>query len=219
MKSLFREITLFITFEGIEGCGKTTQIKRLADRLEGYGLPLVTTLEPGGTDIGRRIRRILLDAKSKDLTPLTELILYIADRTQHVEEVIKPALEAGKWVLCDRFFDATMAYQGSARGQDEALIGFLNEMATQGLVPDLTFLLDCPVEVGLQRARKRDSQGTQKGQDRFEREAVAFHLKVRDAYLALAETHSKRFAVIDASVDRDVMEKAILDRLKPHMEE
>lgn len=208
---------MFITFEGIEGCGKTTQIKRLADRLEGYGLPLVTTLEPGGTVIGGRIRRILLDAKSKDLTPLTELILYIADRTQHVEQVIKPALDAGKWVLCDRFFDATMAYQGSARGQDEALIRFLNEMATQGLVPDLTFLLDCPVEVGLQRAWKRDSQGPQKGQDRFEREAVVFHLKVRNAYLALAEAQSERFAVIDASVDRDVMEEAILDCLKPHI--
>ena len=218
LKSLFREIALFITFEGIEGCGKTTQIKRLADRLEGYGLPLVTTLEPGGTGIGTRIRRILLDAKSNDLTPLTELILYIADRAQHVEEVIKPALEAGKWVLCDRFFDATMAYQGSARGQDEALIRFLNEMATQGLVPDLTFLLDCPVEVGLQRARKRDSQGPQKGQDRFEKEAEAFHLKVRDAYLALAETHSERFVIIDASSDIDVMEKPIFDHVKPHLE-
>lgn len=209
---------MFITFEGIEGCGKTTQIRRLADRLEGYGLPLVTTLEPGGTDIGRRIRRILLDARSRDLTPLTELILYIADRAQHVEAVIMPALEAGKWVLCDRFFDATMAYQGSARGQDETRIRSLNEMATRGLVPNLTFLLDCPVKIGLQRARKRDSQGSQKGQDRFEREAEAFHQKVRDAYLALAEIHKERFVIIDASADRDTMEKVIFDCLKPHLE-
>ena len=209
---------MFITFEGIEGCGKTTQIRRLAKRLKGHGIPLVTTLEPGGTDIGARIRRILLDAKSRDLTPLAELFLYMADRAQHVEEVIKPALETGKWVLCDRFFDATMAYQGVARGQDEALIRFLNERATQGIVPDRTFLLDCPVEVGLHRALKRNRQGPQEGQDRFEREAKAFHQKVRAAYLALAEVHHERFVVIDSSRGADDTERAIFDHVIPYMD-
>jgi len=209
---------VFITFEGIEGCGKTTQIRRLAKRLQGHGIPLVTTLEPGGTHIGARIRRILLDAKSRDMTPLAELILYMADRAQHVEEVIKPALEAGKWVLCDRFFDATMAYQGWGRGQDENLIRFLNDRATQGIAPDMTFLLDCPVEVGLQRALQRNKQGPQEGQDRFEKEAEAFHRKVRAAYLALAETHRERIVIIDASKGVDEMEKAIFDHVVPHLD-
>lgn len=209
---------MFITFEGIEGCGKTTQIRRLARRLKGYGIPLVATLEPGGTNIGARIRRILLDAKSRDLTPLAELILYMADRAQHVEEVIKPALESGKWVLCDRFLDATMAYQGSARGQDETLIRFLNDRTTQGIAPDKTFLLDCPVEIGLQRALKRNKQGPQEGQDRFENEAEAFHRKVRAAYLALAAAYHERFVVIEASKGPDEMEKAIFDHLMPFLD-
>ena len=209
---------MFITFEGIEGCGKTTQIRRLARRLKGYGIPLVATMEPGGTHIGARIRRILLDAKSRDLTPLAELNLYMADRAQHVEEVIRPALEAGKWVLCDRFFDATMAYQGSARGQDGALIRFLNDRTTQGIVPNMTFLLDCPVEVGLQRALKRNREGPQEGQDRFEKETNAFHRKVRAAYLALAEAYHERFVVIDSSRGADDTERAIFDHVIPYLD-
>lgn len=209
---------MFITFEGIEGCGKTTQIRRLARRLKGYGIPLVSTLEPGGTEIGARIRRILLDSRSRDLTPLAELILYMADRAQHVEEVIRPALEAGKWVLCDRFFDATMAYQGVARGQDEALIRFLNDRVTQGIAPDRTFLLDCPVEMGLQRAIKRNKQGSQQGQDRFEKEAKAFHRKVRAAYLALAEAYHDRFVVIDASRGVPETEKDIFDHIVRYLD-
>ena len=208
---------MFITFEGIEGCGKTTQIERLVIKINTYGIPLVTTLEPGGTRIGENIRRILLDSKTKNLSPLTELMLYAADRSQHVEEVIKPALDQGKWVICDRFFDATVTYQGSARGQDIRLIHLLNEKVTQGIRPDITFLLDCPVEVGLDRALNRNKRGPDKGQDRFEREKEDFHKDVRAAYLELAREHHKRFVVIDATLAMDVVEEKIFQSLKPFL--
>ena len=212
-----RKGRLFITFEGIEGCGKSTQVKRLAGRLEGCGIPLLATLEPGGTPIGQLIRRILLDARNKHLAPLAELMLYAADRAQHVEEVIKPALDQGKWVICDRFFDATVAYQGSARGLDMKLIRFLNEKITRDVRPDMTFLLDCPVEVGLERALKRGSRGSQKGQDRFEKEKLAFHVEVRRAYLDLARKSRKRFVVIDGASGRDEVEESIFRHIEPFL--
>jgi dTMP kinase len=202
---------LFITFEGIEGCGKTTQIKRLTRNLQKEGIPCRATLEPGGTAVGRKIRRILLDSRNKGLTALAELMLYEADRAQHVEEVIKPALERNLWVVSDRFFDATVVYQGFARGQDRRLILDLNKKAAQGLVPDLTFLLDCPVEVGLARATSRNN----KGQDRFEREKIAFHRKVREGYLSLARKERKRFAVVDATQSVNALEKEILEYVMP----
>jgi len=180
-----------------------------------YGIPHVTTLEPGGTKIGERIRRILLDAKNRNLSSLTELLLYIADRSQHVEEVIKPALDQGRWVMCDRFFDATVAYQGAARGQDLKLVRDLNNIATQGIRPDITFLLDCPVEVGLERALRRNETDPEQGQDRFEREKINFHLKVRKAYIELAEKHKKRFVVIDATRSTDDMEEEIFRYISP----
>jgi dTMP kinase len=211
------ERKLFITFEGIEGCGKTTQIERLVIKINTYGIPLVTTLEPGGTKIGGNIRRILLDSKNKNLSPLAELMLYAADRAQHVEEVIKPALDQGKWVICDRFFDATVAYQGSARGQDIKLIHFLNEKVTQGVRPDMTFLLDCPVEMGLDRALKRNKRDPDKGQDRFEREKVDFHMEVRDSYIDLAREHHERFVVIDATLARDDVEEKIFQSIEPFL--
>jgi len=204
---------LFITFEGIEGCGKTTQIRRLKRSLEKGGIPCLATFEPGGTEVGRKIRKILLDSRNTTLMPLAELLLYAADRAQHVQAVIKPALRKGLWVLCDRFSDATVVYQGFVRGQDEGLVKFLNERVTQGLVPDLTLLLDCPVEVGLARATSRNN----KGQDRFERENVAFHRKVREGYLELSRQHRKRFAVIDAAAGRDAVEKQILEHMKPFL--
>jgi dTMP kinase len=204
---------LFITFEGIEGCGKTTQIRRLKRSLEKGGIPCLATFEPGGTEVGRKIRKILLDSRNITLMPLAELLLYAADRAQHVQEVIKPALRKGLWVLCDRFSDATAVYQGFVRGQDEGLVKFLNERVTQGLVPDLTFLLDCPVEVGLARATSRNNRG----QDRFEREKVAFHRKVREGYLELSRKHGKRFAVIDAAAGRDAVEKQILEHMRPFL--
>jgi dTMP kinase len=202
---------LFITFEGMEGCGKTTQIRRLNRSLRKRGIPCLATLEPGGTEVGRKIRKILLDSRNKRLTPLAELMLYAADRAQHVQEVINPALRKGLWVLCDRFFDATVVYQGFARKQDEGLIEFLNEKATEGLVPELTFLLDCPVKVGLTRATARNNRG----QDRFEREKVAFHRKVREGYLELSRRYRKRFVVIDATAERNTVEMEIFERIRP----
>jgi dTMP kinase len=202
---------LFITLEGIEGCGKTTQIRRLARRLEQLAVPCFATLEPGGTEIGKKVRKILLDSRNKGLTPLAELLLYAADRAQHVEEVIRPALRKGLWVLCDRFFDATVVYQGFARGQDSRLIKFLNERVTQGLVPDLTFLLDCPVKLGLARATARKNRG----QDRFEREKIAFHRKVREGYLDLARKSPKRFVVLDGSAEKGALERKIFSHLEP----
>jgi len=210
---------LFITFEGIEGCGKTTQVKRLVKRLNSEGISLVTTLEPGGTRIGKSIRHILLDASNRDLSPLAELILYIADRAQHVEEVIKPALDQGKWVICDRFFDATLAYQGTARGQDMELIRILNNKATHGIRPDITFLLDCPVEMGLDRALKRNRDLSQEDQDRFERERLEFHREVRKGYLELARKEDKRFVVINAALTEDDVEQEIFQSLSPILDE
>ena len=203
---------IFITFEGIEGCGKSTQAKRLGKALERMGIAHVMTLEPGGTAIGRHVRHVLLDSENKALTPLAELMLYAADRAQHVQEIIKPALRTGKWVICDRFSDATVVYQGAARGQDRNLIRLLNKVVTQGIRPHLTFLLDCPVEVGLRRALGRNM----KGQDRFEKEAVSFHLKVRKGYLDLARKDKKRFVILDAAASRKEIEAEIIrhvDRL------
>ena len=208
---------MFITLEGIEGCGKTTQIKRLVKKIDTYGIPLVKTFEPGGTRVGEGLRRILLDSQNKNLSPVTELMLYAADRAQHVEEVIKPALDQGKWVICDRFFDATVAYQGSARGQDIRLIQFLNSMVTQGIRTDMTFLLYCPLEMGLDRALKSDKSNSHKGQDRFEMEKVDFHLEVKRAYLELARENQKRFVVIDATLAEDDVEEKMFQYLKPFL--
>jgi dTMP kinase len=209
---------LFITFEGIEGCGKTTQARRFVKRLKRRGISLITTLEPGGTRVGRDIRKILLDTRNKNLSPFAELILYAADRAQHVEEVIKPALDEGKWVVCDRFLDATVVYQGIARGQDMELIRILNEKATQGIRPDITYLLDCPVDMGLGRALKRNEAESQKGQDRFEREAIDFHKAVREGYLALAREDQDRFVVIDASLPKDQVEGEIFQHMEPFLD-
>jgi dTMP kinase len=208
---------LFITFEGIEGCGKTTQIERLGRRLHAHGIPFVATLEPGGTQIGQGIRRILLDSRNKNLTPLAELVLYAADRAQHVEEVIKPALKQGKWVICDRFADATVVYQGWARGQDMRLVRILNEKVTEGVHPDRTFLLDCPVEIGLQRALDRNQSDPDPGQDRFEKEQMVFHQAVRRAYLDLAEKEQNRIVVIEASAGEDAVEEAIFRHIRPYL--
>ena len=209
---------MFITFEGIEGCGKTTQVRRFVKRLKRLGISLITTLEPGGTRIGRDIRKILLDPRNKNLSPFAELILYAADRAQHVEEIIKPALDEGKWVVCDRFLDATVVYQGIARGQDMELIRILNEKATQGIRPDITYLLDCPVDMGLGRALKRNEAESQKGQDRFEREALDFHKAVREGYLALARENQDRFVVIDATLPKDEVEREIFQHMEPFLD-
>jgi len=206
---------IFITFEGIEGCGKTTQVKLLSGRLRNHGIPVLATREPGGTLIGKTIRRILLDSRNTAIAPKTEWLLYAADRAQHVQEIILPALREGKWVLCDRFMDATEAYQGRARGQDTQLIRVINDLVVQGAKPDLTILLDLPVEIGLGRALRRNSVSNAGTQDRFEREHLSFHRKVRKAYLDLAQREKDRFVVVNADASEQEVEEAIFHYVEP----
>ena len=201
---------MFISLEGIEGCGKTTQIRLLSDYLENRGLPHVVTREPGGTAIGEKIRSILLDPASKDLVPIAELLLYMADRAQHIHQLIKPSLAEGKILLCDRYFDATVVYQGFARGLDIRFIFDLYRMLFQDLQPDLTLLLDLPPRIGLERAWQQLDSGSRCGtESRFEEEAISFHEKVRNGYLELARLEPKRFNIIDASRPADAVQSEI----------
>lgn len=190
----------FITFEGGDGSGKTTQLKALENYLTAHGKSCVSTREPGGTSVGRLLRRVLLEVSKRRITSATELFLYLADRAQHIHEVIIPALEQGKIVLCDRHTDSTLAYQGYGRGIDLQLLRRLNDMASQGIKPDLTLLLDCPVEIGLSRTTQRRSQ-TAAGQseDRFEREKLDFHERIRAGFLELARAEPDRFRIINAA--------------------
>jgi dTMP kinase len=182
---------IFITLEGPEGAGKTTQVKLLSKQLDILAIPHVITRDPGGTPLGKQIRRILLNPENP-VQPVTELLLYQADRAQHIAEVIKPSLEAGKLVICDRFIDSTMAYQGYGRGLDFALIRQLNQIATGGLTPDLTILFDIESSDGLARLHPG-------GHDRLEREALEFHHKVRKGYLELAQAEPERWKILDAT--------------------
>lgn len=207
----------FITFEGIEGCGKSTQLRLLAASLERRGFPVLTTREPGGCPIADQVRAILLDAGNSAMTPRAELLLYAAARAQHVEEVIRPALAAGRIVLCDRFTDATVAYQGYGRGLDMATVLELNSLATGSLGPDLTLLLDCPVDTGLSRARARIENSTGAREERFELEARTFHEKVRRGYLELAGREPQRFIVVDGSRDIEETAAEILRLVEPRL--
>lgn len=187
----------FITVEGIEGCGKTTQIKLLDRYLKEAGLPFCVTREPGGTDVGEEIRKIFLHSSNRDILPLTELLLINASRVQIVNLVIKPALEKGEVVLCDRFFDATVSYQGYAAGLPLPMIYKCHELFLDSIRPDLTILLDCPVEIGLARSKARNRQeGIEMEEGRFEAKAVEFHEKVRQGYLESAEKEPSRFEII-----------------------
>jgi dTMP kinase len=189
---------MFLTFEGIEGCGKSTQIRLLAQALTVAGHQVMLTREPGGCPIADQVRAVLLDAANQAMVPMTELFLYGAARAQHLSEVVRPALAQGQIVLCDRFSDATRAYQAFGRGLDRQLIEQVNQLASQGLTPDLTLLLDCPVEVGLGRARQRIDAASSPREERFELEALAFHQRVRDGYLTLAAEEPQRFVLVDA---------------------
>lgn len=200
----------FLTFEGIEGCGKTTQAARLKAALEKRGRTVVLTREPGGTTIGSKIRELLLDPTTKGLSALAELLLYEADRAQHVAETIRPALEAGKVVLCDRFSDASTAYQGAARGLAHATVESLNAIATGGLEPHLTLLLDVPPKVSVERARERAMKSGSRP-DRFEREDFPFHEAVRTGYLEIAARRPDRFVRVDANRSADEVERDILE--------
>jgi dTMP kinase len=195
---------MFITLEGIEGSGKTTQIGRLVEFLENRGIECVTTRQPGGTRIGENIRSILLDPANSALAPMTELLLYMADRSQHIYELIGPCLQAGKTVICDRYFDATMVYQGFARGLNIELIQQLHQILFDDLKPDVTLLLDLAPQVGLQRAWQQLNNGQRSGlESRFEAETVAFHEKVRAGYLELARLEPGRFRIVDATQSQD----------------
>lgn len=192
----------FVTFEGGEGSGKTTQIRMAADWLQERGLPVLATAEPGGTALGQKIREIVLNRQSCAIGAEAELLLFAAARAQHVREAILPALEAGHWVLCDRFADATLVYQGYGRGLDVEFIGTLNAFATGSLRPDLTLLFDLPVEVGLGRAKRRAAGvRPEDAEDRFEREAMVFHGRIREGYLRLAAEEPERFRIIDGAAD------------------
>ena len=207
----------FITFEGGDGSGKTTQLKALESYLTEHGKPCIATREPGGTSLGNLIRQVLLEVGKQPITSSTELFLYLADRAQHIHEVIIPAIEQGKVILCDRHTDSTLAYQGYGRGIDLRLLRSLNDIASQGIKPDLTFLFDCPVEIGLPRTLRRQFQATTRAgrEDRFEREKVEFHKRVREGFLELARAEPYRFRIIDAarSVEEIAHEvKNIIDR-------
>lgn len=205
---------MFITFEGIEGSGKTTQIENTRCYLEGHGKSCVTTREPGDTPIGRQIRKILLDPENRDLVPHAELFLYAADRVQHIQERILPALENGQVVISDRFSDATTVYQGYARGIDLGLIHDIHLKVLNGLKPDITFLFDLDPAVGLERAwAALDGGKRSDDESRFERETLDFHEKVRNGYLALAEKEPDRIVMIDASLSRELVFQQITSHL------
>lgn len=188
---------MFITVEGPEGSGKSTQLQRLGEHFAGRRETVVTK-EPGGTPIGDRIRAILLDSAAAGMDPMTELMLYAASRRQHVTEVIGPALGRGALVLCDRYTDATLAYQGYGRRLDLDRLKVLNDWATGGLVPKLTLLYDIDEEAGLRRAHARNAE-MPVDEGRFEAEDLRFHRRVREGYLAMATSEPSRFAVIDGS--------------------
>lgn len=200
---------IFISLEGIEGCGKSTQSKLLAQYFTELGYSVILTREPGGTPIGEKIRDLLLDPKNDNMASITELLLYLASRAQHIKEVIIPALSAGKVVICERFNDATLAYQGYARGLDLERIYRLTNMVTCGLEPDITIILDLNVEDGLTRAEKRGNH-----KDRLEGEDIIFHNKVRQGYHDIARKWTKRVKLIDASGAIDEVQTRIRKSIK-----
>ncbi len=191
---------MFITFEGMEGSGKSTALNRVQQALLDEGRGVLLTREPGGSRLGRTLRSILLDLSNDDIVPEAELFLYLADRAQHVGQVIRPALAEGVVVLSDRYADSTVVYQGYGRGLDPERLRELNDMAVGGLWPDLTLVFDLPPEEGLRRAMTRNlREGTSVSEGRFEAEHLAFHARVREGYLTWAALHPARFRVVDAT--------------------
>lgn len=213
-----REGGAFITFEGIEGSGKSSQMAMLGEFLRGKGLRVEATREPGGTRIAEAIRNILLSPQYREMADLTELFLYEACRAQHVQEFMRPLLEAGATLLCDRFSDSTLAYQGYGRGMDRDLVDCLNDVATGGLRPDLTILLDCPVEVGLRRSWERlQREGNAKAESRLEEEEVAFHERVRAGFLAIAREDPDRVKKVDGTARPEAVQEEIRKIVVAHM--
>jgi dTMP kinase len=197
-----------IVFEGVEGCGKTTQIQLCSQWLESLNISVVLTREPGGTELGKDLRRLLLEkSPNKPVGEVTELLLYAADRAQHIEEELKPNLATGKYILCDRYTDSTIAYQGYGRGLNMSIINQLNQIATGGLESDLTIWLDVDVEVGLSRKR---GQATL---DRIEQETIAFHRRVQQGYTELAGSYPSRIMRVDGTSSQDIVQKSIQEIL------
>ena len=205
----------FITFEGIDGSGKSTQLRLLANFLRSQGSEVLVTREPGGTPVGLRLRAALLDAQEQ-VDPLTELLVFAADRAQHVRRVLRPGLEAGRIVLSDRYADATKAYQGAGRGFSEDLISEIVELATEGLTPDLTLLFDVSVSESSARTRRR-SDGKQVG-DRLDSEDAEFHTRVREAYLDLAKKEPERFRIITTNGSVDDTHERVKEIVVPFLE-
>jgi dTMP kinase len=206
---------LFVSFEGGDGCGKTTQMRSLAARLKSLGCAVLETTEPGGTRIGAQIRRILLDSANQELRPTAELLLYFASRAQNVEEAILPALAEGKIVLTDRFTDSTLAYQGFGRGLGEQVVADLERIACRGLAPDVTLLIDIDLETSLSRARQRNLDLSE---SRMDAQAAEFHRRVREAYLAMAAREPDRFRVVDGLGDPASVAEAVWKAFAPALE-
>ena len=204
----------FITFEGIDGSGKSTQLRLLAEFLKQTGCEVLLTREPGGTPVGNRLRAALLDAQ-EEVDPLTELLVFAADRAQHVRRVLRPALESGRVVFSDRYADATAAYQGAGRGFSPELIAEIIELATEGLKPDLTLLFDLPVADSIARTRRR-ANGKQQG-DRLDGEAAEFHERVRDAYLKFAQTEPERIKIVETNQHAEVTHERVKEIVIPFL--
>jgi len=203
----------FITFEGLDGCGKTTQLEKLAAVLRAEGIDVLTTREPGGTEIGERIRAVLLDSRTAGLDPMAEMALMFASRAQQLAQVIQPALAAGKWVLCDRFTDSTEAYQGAGRqlGSDSVLR--LHEVLCRGIWPDLTVLMDSEVEHSVKRARRRNQAAVNSehaDENRFEQESTAFFTRVQQAFRTIAAREPQRVAMVDARRPAEIVHPEIV---------
>jgi dTMP kinase len=207
----------FITFEGIDGSGKSTQVRMLASVLRLRGMDVVQTREPGGTPLGARLREALLDAQEQ-VDPLAELLLYAADRAQHVRVMLRPALAAGRVVLSDRYADATVAYQGAGRGFEPSLVAQVVQLATGGLKPDLTLLFDLSVAESSERSRHRTTTDHGAPSDRLELEADNFHMRVRDAYLQIAAAEPERVRIVDASLSVEEIHAHVLEIVVPFLE-
>lgn len=202
----------FITLEGLDGCGKSTQLARLAESLRKLDIDVVVTREPGGTPIGEKIRAVLLDSRTNDLSPWAELALMFASRAQQIDELIRPALDLGRWVLCDRFTDSSEAYQGGGRQLGSEPILDLHRVLCRGLQPDMTVLMDSDVAHSVNRARRRNQQAASSNEpdeNRFEQENRAFFQRVHNAYLAIARRDSQRVFQVDARRPADIVEKEI----------
>ena len=208
---------MFLTVEGIEGAGKSTFLGLLENELAKRGVNFLRTREPGGCALGQQIRPLLLDISQK-VSDRAELFLFLADRAQHVADTIRPALECGQWVICDRYADSTIAYQGYGRGMDPEELQRLNDYATDGLWPDITFLLDLPVEEGLARAMARNGrEGTSQSEGRFEAEALAFHQRIREGFHLRAKRWPERFRVLDAMQTPEAIVAQAMQELEAYL--